>query len=78
MTPERSPWEYASHIGSYLRILRYGLPPVLAMGCLLVAARSGAVVGFILIIVAFGLIFEVGTAALERATRAGGMQDYRQ
>ena len=61
-----------------LRPLRYIGPLVLAVACLVVAYSVPPVVTYVLVIVAFVLLFEVGTAWFEKAGGTGGLKDFRQ
>ena len=58
--------------------MRYWLPLVAALGCLDVASKVSAIVGFVLIVVAFGLVIEVSTKLFENAGKTGGLHDHRQ
>ena len=61
-----------------LRLLRYWGPMVLACVCLVVAYSVPPVVTYVLVIVAFMLLFEAGTAMFARAGGTGGLKDYKQ
>ena len=61
-----------------LRPLRYIGPLVLAVACLVVAYSVPPVVTYVLVIVAFMLLFEVGTAWFAKAGGTGGLKDFRQ
>jgi hypothetical protein len=63
----------------YARGMRIVLPFVGAFICLGVASRLNVpIAGFVLIIAAFGLVFDGGTALFARMTSTGGMSDHRQ
>ena len=51
---------------------------IVAAVCLTVAYAVPPVVAYVLTMVAFVLIFEGGLSLYERATRAGGLNDFRQ
>ena len=58
---------------------RYWLPVAAAVLCLLAASFSPPpLVGYVLIMAAFGLCFDAATAWLARAGGTGGMHDYKQ
>jgi Sec-independent protein secretion pathway component TatC len=61
-----------------LRTMRYWGPVVVACACLIAAYSVPPVVTYVLVIVAFVLLFEVGTALFERAGGTGGLKDFRQ
>ncbi len=58
--------------------LRYLGPLILAFGCLLAAYYVSPVVAYVLVIAAFVLMFEGGTAWFARAGGTGGLKSYRQ
>jgi predicted deacylase len=59
--------------------VRIVLPFIAAFACLIVASRLDApVVGFVLFVVALGLVLDAGTALFARVTSTGGMRDHRQ
>jgi hypothetical protein len=59
--------------------MRIALPLIAAFACLLVASRLDApIVGFVLFVVAMGLVLDGGTALFARVTGTGGMRDHRQ
>jgi Mg2+/citrate symporter len=58
--------------------VRYWLPLVAALACLIVANQVSAIVGFILIVLAFGLVIDVSTKLFENAGKTGGLHDHRQ
>ncbi len=58
--------------------MRYWLPLIAALGCLIVATKVSAIVSFVLIIAAFGLILEVSTKLFEQSGRGGRLTDHRQ
>ena len=57
---------------------RYWGPLVAAFVCLIAALYAGPIVGFLLTVLAFGLIFDGATAAWARSARAGGLTSHRQ
>jgi hypothetical protein len=57
---------------------RYWLPLVGALTCLIVAQLVGAIVAWLLIIAAFGLVLDAGTAAFARAGGTGSLYDHKQ
>jgi Mg2+/citrate symporter len=58
--------------------VRYWLPLVAAFVLLIVATKVGAIIAFVLIIVAFGLVIEVSTKLFETGGKAGGLHNHRQ
>jgi len=58
--------------------LRYLLSLFSALFLLVAVSWVSPIVGFVFIILAFGLLFEGGTAWFERAGRTGGLHDYHQ
>jgi hypothetical protein len=58
--------------------MRYWVPLLAALVCLVVATKVSALVGFVLIIAAFGLVIEVSTKLFEQAGRGGRLTDHRQ
>jgi hypothetical protein len=58
--------------------VRYWLPLVVALVCLYVGTKVSAIVGFVLIIVAFGLVIDVSTKLFEQAGKTGGLHNHRQ
>ena len=61
-----------------LRRLRYWGPFVLAWVCLIVGYSVPPWAQYVLVIVAFGLIFEAGTAWFAKAGGTGSLKDFRQ
>jgi hypothetical protein len=57
---------------------RYWIPLVLACVCLIAAKIVAPVLAWVLIIAAFGLLLDGGTAWLAKAGSTGGMHDYKQ
>jgi hypothetical protein len=57
---------------------RYWLPLVVAFACLVGATMVSALIGFVLIIAAFGLVLDVSTKLFENAGKTGGIHDHRQ
>jgi Mg2+/citrate symporter len=58
--------------------VRYWLPLLAALVCLVVATRTSPIVSYVLVIAAFGLVIEVSTKMLEAGTRGGRLTDHRQ
>jgi hypothetical protein len=58
--------------------VRYWLPLLAALACLVLATKVSAIVGFVLIIAAFGLVIEVSTKLFEQSGRGGRLTDHRQ
>jgi hypothetical protein len=58
--------------------VRYWLPLVVAFVLLFAATKASAIVAFVLIIAAFGLVIEVSTKMLENAGKSGGLHNHRQ
>jgi hypothetical protein len=58
--------------------VRYWLPLVAALICLVVSTKVPAIPAFVLIILAFGLVIEVSTKLFEQSGRGGRMSDHRQ
>lgn len=64
---------------STLGLIRIALPLIAAFACFyLVSQLHSAIAGFILFVVALGLVFDAGSALFARMTSTGGMQDHRQ
>jgi hypothetical protein len=57
---------------------RYWGPLVAGMLCLVAVLFVGAILGWLLIITAFGLILDGATAMFERAGGTGNLTTYRQ
>jgi hypothetical protein len=67
--------------GEYLSVTmrpRYWLPLVGALACLVAAQLVGAIAAWLLIILAFGLVLDAGTAAWARAGGTGSLYDHKQ
>jgi hypothetical protein len=58
--------------------VRYWLPIVAAFVLMYAATRTSAIVSFLLIVAAFGLVIEVSTKIFENGGRSGGLHDHRQ
>ena len=59
--------------------MRYGLPLIAAAICLIVGSMmSSTIVGFVLVIAAFGFVLDVGTKLFENTGKTGGLGDHRQ
>jgi hypothetical protein len=67
-----------SGMRAVLATIRYWLPIVAGLLCLVATAWVGPIAGWLLIILAFGLILDGGTAMFEKAGRTGGISDHRQ
>jgi hypothetical protein len=61
-----------------LRLLRYWLPIIGAAVSLLVAGWVGPVLAWLLILLAFGLLIDVGTALFAKAGGTGNLWTHRQ
>jgi hypothetical protein len=61
-----------------IRGVRYWLPSLAAVLCLIAASMVPYVIGFVLIIAAFGFILDVSTKLFENAGKTGGLGDHRQ
>ena len=57
---------------------RYWGPVVAAFVCLIAVLFVGPILGWLLIIAAFGLLLDAGTAMFERAGSTGNLTTYRQ
>jgi hypothetical protein len=60
------------------RNARYWLPLLAAVACLYAASLTPPIAAYILIITAFGLLFDAGSAWLVKVSGAGGMKDFKQ
>ena len=58
--------------------MRYWLPTVAALACLVVATMVPPIISFVLIIAAFGFILDVSTKLFENAGKTGGLGNHRQ
>ena len=58
--------------------MRYWLPTIAALACLVIATMVPALISFVLIIAAFGLILDVSTKLFENAGKTGGLGNHRQ
>ena len=58
--------------------MRYWLPLVAALVLLVVATKVSTIVGWVLIVAAFGLVIEVSTKLFETGGKSGGLHDHRQ
>jgi hypothetical protein len=58
--------------------VRYWLPLVAAAACLVVASMVPALIGFVLLIAAFGFALDAATKWFENAGKTGGLGDHRQ
>ena len=61
-----------------VRTARYWVPLLGALACLVAVLFVGAIAGWLLIITAFGLLIDGGTAMFERAGSTGNVTTYRQ
>jgi hypothetical protein len=57
---------------------RYLLPLLGACVCFFLAARVSPLVAWLLIMAAFGLVLDAGTAWFAKANGTGGMRDHKQ
>jgi predicted PurR-regulated permease PerM len=58
--------------------VRYWLPLLAALVCLIVATRVAGIIGFVLVIAALALVVEAATKAFEQGGRGGRLTDHRQ
>ena len=58
--------------------MRYWLPTLAAVVCLVAATMASPVIGFVLVIAAFGFVLDASTKWFENARKAGGLGDHRQ
>ena len=58
--------------------MRYWLPLLAALACLVAATMVPALIGFVLIVAAFGFILDGATKLFETAGKTGGLGDHRQ
>jgi hypothetical protein len=58
--------------------VRFWLPLAAAFVLLYVATMVSAIVSFVLIVAAFGLVIEVSTKMFENAGKTGGLHNHRQ
>jgi hypothetical protein len=58
--------------------VRYWLPTVAAVACLVAATMVPSLISFVLLIAAFGFILDVSTKLFENAGKTGGLGDHRQ
>jgi hypothetical protein len=58
--------------------VRYWLPIVAAIACLIVGSMVPPVIGFVLLIAAFGFVLDVSTKLFEQAGKTGSIHDHRQ
>lgn len=61
-----------------MRSMRYWIPIALAFAFLLLSRSVSPLLAYVFIVAAAACIFDVGTAWLAGASRAGGMHDHRQ
>jgi hypothetical protein len=60
-------------------MLRIAIPLVGAFACLIAAAQLNVpIAGFLLFVVAMGLVLDAGTLLFARFTGTGGMRDHKQ
>jgi hypothetical protein len=57
---------------------RYWVPLLAGLMCLIAVLFVGAILGWLLIILAFGLLLDGATAMFERAGGTGNLTTYRQ
>jgi hypothetical protein len=67
-----------SVVRSFVASRRYSLPLAGACVCFFAASIVAPIVAWVLIIAAFGLVLDAGTAWLAKAGSTGGMRDYKQ
>jgi hypothetical protein len=65
-------------VRSLLAAKRYWLPMGGACVCFFVASLVAPIVAWLLIMAAFGLVLDAGTAWFAKANGTGGMRDYKQ
>jgi hypothetical protein len=58
--------------------VRYWLPLVAAIGCLIAAAVVPTAIAWVLIVASFWLLLDGCTAMFERAGRTGSLYDHKQ
>jgi hypothetical protein len=58
--------------------VRYWLPMLAALVCLVVATRVTGLVAYVLILAALALVVEATTKMFEQAGRSGRLTDHRQ
>jgi hypothetical protein len=58
--------------------VRYWLPLLAALVCLVVATRVTGLVAYLLILAALALVVEATTKMFEQAARSGRLTDHRQ
>ena len=58
--------------------MRYWLPTLAAVICLVAATMVSPLIGFVLVIAAFGFVLDVSTKLFESAGKTGGLGDHRQ
>jgi hypothetical protein len=61
-----------------LATVRYWGPIVAALGCLFAASMVGVIAAWLLIIAAFLLLLDAGTAMFERAGSTGNLWTHKQ
>jgi hypothetical protein len=58
--------------------VRYWLPTVAALACLVLSTMVSPLISFVLIIAAFGFVLDVSTKLFENAGKTGGLGSHRQ
>jgi hypothetical protein len=58
--------------------VRYWLPTLAAVACLVAATIVPPLIGFVLVIAAFGFVLDVSTKLFENAGKTGGLGNHRQ
>ena len=58
--------------------VRYWLPIVAAVACLVGTTMVSPLIGFVLLIAAFGFVLDVSTKLFEQAGKTGGLHNHRQ
>lgn len=58
--------------------VRYWLPLLAGLLCLIAASWTSPIVTYVLVIASFALLFDGATALFARAGGTGGMREYKQ
>ena len=69
---------YAWRVRAAIGTARYWAPLVASFICLIAALFAGAIVAWLLLILAFGLLLDGATAMWERAGSTGNLSTHRQ
>jgi hypothetical protein len=70
--------EYARSMRAVAGTARYWVPLLAGLLCLIAVLFVGSLLGWLLIILAFGLLLDGATAMFERAGGTGNLTTYRQ